>query len=57
MERELREIEDDLEREEFLKDMGIDESALDKVIHATYELLGLITFFDCRRERGKGMDN
>ncbi len=44
LERELREIEDDLEREEFLKDMGIDESALDKVIHATYELLGLITF-------------
>jgi len=44
LERELREIEDEKEREEFLKDLGIEESALDKIIHATYELLGLITF-------------
>jgi GTP-binding protein YchF len=44
LERELREIEDLEEREEFLKAMGIKESALDRVIHATYKLLGLITF-------------
>ncbi len=44
LERELREIEDEKEREEFLRDLGIKESALDKVIHTTYELLGLITF-------------
>ena len=44
LERELREIEDEKERQEFLKDLGIKESALDKIIHATYELLGLITF-------------
>ncbi len=44
LERELREIEDPEERQEFLDDLGIKESALDRVIHVTYRLLGLITF-------------
>ena len=33
------------EREEFLKSMGIEESGLEKIIKAGYELLNLITFF------------
>jgi ribosome-binding ATPase len=33
------------EREEFLKDLGVQESGLDKVIHEGYRLLNLITFF------------
>ena len=33
------------EREEFLKGMGIEESGLEKIIKAGYELLDLITFF------------
>jgi ribosome-binding ATPase len=33
------------EREEFLRDLGLSESGLDKVIHGGYELLHLITFF------------
>ncbi|OGL41461.1 MAG: redox-regulated ATPase YchF [Candidatus Schekmanbacteria bacterium GWA2_38_9] len=33
------------EREEFLKSMGINESGLEKIISAGYELLNLITFF------------
>ncbi|MBA4312033.1 MAG: redox-regulated ATPase YchF [Chlorobiaceae bacterium] len=33
------------EREEFLKDLGVPESGLDKVIHQGYALLNLITFF------------
>ena len=33
------------ERQEFLEDMGLKESGLFRLIHAGYELLGLITFF------------
>jgi len=33
------------EREEFLRDLGLSESGLDKVIRGGYELLHLITFF------------
>jgi ribosome-binding ATPase len=33
------------EREDFLKDLGLSESGLDKVIHEGYKLLNLITFF------------
>ncbi|MEE8601118.1 redox-regulated ATPase YchF [Euzebya tangerina] len=33
------------EREEFLADLGLDASGLDKLITAAYELLGLLTFF------------
>lgn len=44
LERELAEIEDPEEKEMFLTDLGITESALDKVIAQTYRLLGLISF-------------
>ena len=30
-----------------LKDLGIDQSGLDKLIEATYSLLGLKTYFTC----------
>ena len=33
------------ERETYYKDMGIDESGLEKLIRETYSLLGLITYF------------
>ena len=33
------------EMKEFLKEMGITSSGLDKLIYATYDLLGLQTFF------------
>ena len=44
LERELAEIDDPEERAMFLTDLGITESALDKVIAKTYQLLGLISF-------------
>ena len=44
LERELAEIEDPEEKAMFLDDLGITESALDKIIAATYRLLGLISF-------------
>ncbi|MCR5481837.1 MAG: DUF933 domain-containing protein, partial [Clostridia bacterium] len=43
IEAELAEMEDD-ERAEFLADMGIEESGLDKLIKASYSLLDLISF-------------
>ena len=44
MESELSEMEDE-EKNAFLKEMGIANSGLDKLIFATYYLLGLQTFF------------
>lgn len=44
IESELSELSDD-ERVEFLNDLGICESGLDKLINATYSLLGLATYF------------
>ena len=33
------------DRSEFLKDLGLDESGLDRLVQSAYALLGLITFF------------
>ena len=44
IESELSELDDD-EKILFLKEMGVSESGLDKLIRATYSLLGLETFF------------
>ena len=44
IESELADLSDE-EKEEFLKDLGINESGLNKLIKNTYELLGLATFF------------
>ena len=44
LERELADITDPEERAMFLTDLGLTESALDKVISRTYKLLGLMSF-------------
>jgi GTP-binding protein YchF len=44
IEQEISEI-DPNDRSSFLEDLGLEESGLDKVIRAGYELLGLQTFF------------
>lgn len=44
LERELAEIDDIEERQEFLQDLGLTQSALDRIITETSNLLGLITF-------------
>ena len=36
---------DDADKQEFLAEMGLTETGLDRVIHAAYPLLGLMTFF------------
>ena len=43
IETELAELEDE-ERNEFLKDLGITEAGLDKLVHACYHLLDLISY-------------
>ena len=44
IESQIAELEPD-ERESFLEEMGLHESALDRLVHAAYDLLGLLTFF------------
>jgi len=44
LESEIADLADD-EKEIFLADMGMTEPGLDRLIHATYDLLGLLTFF------------
>lgn len=49
VEEELSDLEDE-EKMAFLKDLGIQESGLDKLIKATYALLGLQTFFTAGKD-------
>ena len=44
IEEELSQL-DDADRDEFLKDLGLDEPGLNRVIRAAYALLGLQTYF------------
>ncbi len=44
LEAEIAQLEP-AERDEFLKDMGVSEPGLNRLIHAAYRLLGLITYF------------
>jgi GTP-binding protein YchF len=44
LEAEIAQLEPE-ERTEFLKDMGLAEPGLDRLIHAAYRLLDLITYF------------
>ncbi len=43
IEQEIAELDDD-EKKMFLEDLGIEESGLEKLIKASYELLGLMSF-------------
>lgn len=45
VEMEISELETREERLEFLRDMGLEESGLDRLIRAAYDLLGLMTYF------------
>ena len=44
LEAEIAQL-DPAERDEFLKDMGLSEPGLTRLIHAAYRMLGLITYF------------
>lgn len=45
LENEIMEIEDPEEQKAFLKEMGLEETGLNRMIHAGYHLLNLVTFF------------
>lgn len=45
IEEELMQLEEPAEREAFLKDLGIAESAIDGLTRVSYEALGLISYF------------
>ena len=44
IEQEISELESEEEKQEFLEAMGLEESGLDKLITASYRLLGLISY-------------
>ncbi len=52
IESELAELEDS-ERDEYLKELGITESGLDKIIRTAYKTLGLITFITAGPKESK----
>ena len=56
MEEELASLEGN-DKEEMLSALGLDESGLDKVIKASYDLLRTNVIFNSRRARSKSMDN
>ena len=49
MEEELSSFNEE-EKKEYLSELGINNSGLDKLIYATYDLLGLATFFTCGKD-------
>ncbi len=53
LERELAEIDDPQEREAFFQDLGLMDSARERVISATFRLLGLITFLTVERKEAR----
>jgi GTP-binding protein YchF len=50
IEEEISELEP-AEQQEFLKELGLEETALDLVVTACYRLLGLITFYTIAHDR------
>ena len=52
IESELSEL-DDNDKQEMLNELGINQSGLDKLVEATYSLLGLKTYFTCGKEEVK----
>ncbi len=52
LESELAEL-DDAERADYLKELGLPESGLDKIIKAAYKTLGLITFITAGPKESK----
>lgn len=44
-EADIAELDDENDRQEFLKDLGLDEPGVNKLIRAAYDLLNLKTFF------------
>ena len=55
LEAEIADLADD-EKQIFLADMGMTEPGLDRLIHATYDLLGLLTYFTTGKDEVARLD-
>jgi len=47
IEAQIAELDNEAERQEFLKELNLDQTTLNKVIKSGYELLDLINYFTC----------
>ena len=56
LEEEISELESEEEKKEFLEMMGLDKSGLDRLVIASYDILGLMSYLTVRRNRSKSMD-
>ena len=45
IEAEISVLSDEEEKKEFMDEMGLQESGLDRIVQASYEMLGLMTYF------------
>ncbi len=52
LEEEISELDDD-EKSEFLEELGISESGLDKLIKASYDILGLLSFLTAGEDESR----
>ena len=52
IEAEISELEED-DKKAFLDDLGLEESGLDKLIKASYSLLGLISYLTCGEDESR----
>lgn len=52
LEMELLQLEEK-DREAFMEDLGIERTALDRIIDLSYKLLGLVSFFTCNENEVK----
>lgn len=52
IEEEISELDDE-DKDAFLEDLGLTESGLDKLIRASYDLLGLISFLTCGEDESR----
>ena len=55
IEQEIAQLDDD-EKQMFLEDLGIKQSGLDKLIKASYSLLGLISYLTSGEDETRGLD-
>jgi len=53
IESEIAEIDNEEDKKIFLKDLGLNESGLDKIIKYSYNLLNLITYFTSGKQESR----
>lgn len=56
IEEEISELDED-ERKMFLEDLGLKESGLEKLVKASYHLLGLMSFLTSGEDETRAMDH